>query len=186
MPRLFFALQPTIATAAGILEAATPLVNALQVPSVPATNLHATLCFIGEVAPERLDDLRAAAASVRGKPIELHFDVFEFWETPRVLVAGATRESAAANALSIALRDAAVAAGFTPDDKPLRAHLTLARKIQHLDAGKIAWPQEISPGFVVRADSFVLMESRREEQRSIYSALDSWPLYEKEDSRITQ
>jgi RNA 2',3'-cyclic 3'-phosphodiesterase len=184
--RLFFALQPTAETASSVLEAATTLLSELQVPAVPASNLHATLCFLGEVAPERLEDLRAVAAGVRGAPIELNFDVFDFWEQPRVLVAGVTIESMAANALSTALHGATISAGFTPDSKPLRAHLTLARKILRADAQKILWPQKISPGFVVRADNFVLMESRKAEQGSIYSAVDSWPLYEKEDSRITQ
>ena len=182
MHRLFFALQPAPGWGA-CFESAAP-VDGVAAAAAPASNLHATLF---SWARWRLGlRLRAAAARVRGRPIELYFDVFEFWELPSVLVAGATVESVAANALSIALRDATVAAGFTPDSKPFRAHLTLARKIQRVDAEKILWPQKISPGFVVRADSFVLMESQKGEQGSIYSALDSWPLYETEEPRITQ
>jgi 2'-5' RNA ligase len=181
MLRLFFALQPSAALGARLMESAAPLLSQLQVPAVPLANLHATLTFIGAVAPERLDALRGAAATVRGAPVTLDFDAFEFWDKPRVLCACTSRESGEANALSIALREAAIGAGFAPDIKPFLAHLTLARKISPTEAEKVSWPQKISPGFVVRCDRFVLMESRRGEQGSIYSVVDEWPLYEKEE-----
>lgn len=186
MLRLFFALQPSLELGASLLEQAAPWLAQLQVPAVPVTNLHATLCFVGAVAPERLAGLCEAAGTVRGAPVDLTFDTFEYWDKPRVLVAGATQASAAAEALSIALQGAAVAAGLAPDYKPFRAHLTLARKISPSEAEKISWPQKISPGFVVRCEKFELMESRRDEHGSIYSVVDSWPLYEKEESRVTQ
>jgi RNA 2',3'-cyclic 3'-phosphodiesterase len=182
MLRLFFALQPSASLAERILEAAAPSLAALQVTPVPSGNLHATLCFMGAVAPERLESLREVAASIRARPVELEFDEFEYWDKPRVLCACASRESPEAAALSVALRDVTVSAGFTPDSKSFRAHLTLARKISPALAEKISWPQKISPGFVVRCEKFALMESRRDEHGSIYSAVDSWPLYEKEVS----
>lgn len=186
MLRLFFALQPPPEVGLRLLESAAPLLAALQAPAAPASNLHATLCFVGAVAPERLDALRAAAGGVRSPPVQITFDVFEFWDKPRVVVAGASVESVAALSLSQALQASAVAAGFAPDQKPFRAHLTLARKIRPADAQRVAWPQKISPGFVVRCDRFALMESRRGESGSIYSAVDSWPLYEKEESPVIQ
>lgn len=181
MHRLFFALQPSAAIAAQTMAVAAPWLAALQVEPVPASNLHATLCFMGAVAPERLDQLRAVAAGVRARPVELEFDEFDYWDKPRVLCACASRPSTEAAALSIALREATIAAGFAPDAKDFRPHLTLARKILPALAEKISWPQKISPGFVVRCEEFVLMESRRGEQGSIYSVVDSWPLYEKEE-----
>lgn len=178
MRRLFFALRPQAELRAGLIAAATPLITQLQSRPAPADNLHATLCFVGAVEHEKVDGLRAAAATVRGKPCEFDFDCLEYWEKPQVLCATPSRgESAEANALSVALRDALIAAGFAPDIKPMRAHLTLARKIRTIEAEKISWPQNLSPGFVVRCEEFVLMESSRGEQGSIYSVLDSWPLY---------
>lgn len=177
MLRLFFALQPAPELGVCLLESAAPLVAAMGAPLVSAANLHATLCFVGAVAPERLQAMRVAASAVRGAPVELEFDAFEFWAKPKVLVAVATRESNEANALSVAVRDAIVAAGFTPDPKMFRAHLTLARKIRAGDAEKIPWPRKISPGFVVRCEKFSLMESTKGEHGSIYSVIDSWGLY---------
>ncbi len=179
MLRLFFALVPLPDVGASVLATARPLAAGLGAQVVPQGNLHATLSFVGAVAPERLDALCAAAATVRGRPAELLFDTFDFWSEPRVLVARATQESAEAHALSESLRDAAIAAGFAPDIKPFRAHLTLARKIPTEAAAKFSWPLKISPGFVVRCEKFALMESRRSDGASIYSVVDEWPLYEK-------
>ena len=61
--------------------------------------------------------------------MKLRFDALEYWETPKILCATASRDSSSARELAIALGEAAVAAGFSPDIKPFRAHLTLARKI---------------------------------------------------------
>lgn len=178
MLRLFFALQPTPELGMQLLATASPLLMELGAQPVPVGNLHATLCFIGAVAPERLDALRFAAAQVHARRCEIGFDTFEYWEKPRIVVASATHESPVGNSLSLMLQEAASAAGFTPDMKPFRAHLTLARKISPTAAQKISWPQKISPGFVVSGDRFALMESRRGEQGSIYSVIDEWRLYE--------
>lgn len=180
MLRLFFALQPSPDLGTRLLDAAAPLVAALGTQSAPVGNLHATLCFVGAVAPERLDALRAAVSQVRSVSVELEFDAFEYWARPKVLVAVATHESKEANALSVALQGAVAAAGFTPDQKTFRAHLTLARKIPTRDAEKISWPQKISPGFVVRCENFALMQSEKSEHGSIYSVIDTWPLYASE------
>ena len=178
MTRVFFALQPQAPVRSALIDAVTPLITQLQSQPSPAGNLHATLCFVGAVEAERVDALRAVAATVRADACEFEFDALEYWEKPQVLCATPSRgESPEANALSLALRDAIVTAGFTPDIKPMRAHLTLARKIRADAAAKISWPRILSPGFVVRCEEFVLMESSRGEQGSIYSVIESWPLY---------
>jgi 2'-5' RNA ligase len=186
MLRLFLALQPSVEMGTHLMERASPLFAALQAQPVPVSNLHATLCFIGAVAPERVDALRAAVSAVQAAPVELEFDALDFWEKPKVLVAVTTRESIEANTLSSALQRATTAAGFAPDEKVFRAHLTLARKIRTEDAAKVSWPQKISPGFVVRCEKFALMESRKNEHGSIYSVIDSWPLYMREGHGVTQ
>jgi len=123
-----------------------------------------------------LEELRAAAATVRAAALKLRFEQLEFWDKPRVLCATGSKESEAAHDLARRLGEAAVAAGFAPDLKPFRAHLTLARKVKSAEAAKIEWPRPFSPSMTVRCDRFVLMQSRREDGGSIYSALDSWEL----------
>lgn len=177
--RLFFALQPRPEQSASLVERVTPLVARLDAQRVPAENLHATLCFIGAVAPEQLQRLQSVAASVRGRHASLRFDTLEHWEKPRVLCATAAENSGSAPArgLAEALAAAAIEAGFTPDVKPFRAHLTLARKVHPALAVPCELPQPLTPPLLVHCDRFVLMESRRGESGSIYSAVDSWPLY---------
>jgi len=175
--RLFFALQPSLAQNTALTAYVAPLVAQLEGRAVPAENLHATLCFVGAVEEPRLDALRAAAASIRGRPVRLRFDALEYWETPKVLCATSSRDSSEASELAIALGEATVAAGFAPDIKPFRAHLTLARKIAAAQASTVPLPLPLEPSMVMRADKFVLMSSRRDGERSIYSAVESWPLY---------
>lgn len=176
MLRLFFALQPTSTQAEDLLARAAPLVAALQSECVPPENLHATLCFVGAVAPEKLEALKAAAAGVRCPKVTLRFDALEYWDKPRILCATAPEGRDSAQALARILTAAAISAGFAPDQKPFRAHLTLARKIRVADAARVEWPHALMPPLILRCDQFVLMQSRREESRSIYSVVDSWAL----------
>jgi RNA 2',3'-cyclic 3'-phosphodiesterase len=177
--RLFFALQPPLEKSAWLVDRVTPLVARLEAQRVPAENLHATLCFIGAVAPEQLPRLRSVAASVRGRHANLRFDTLEHWQKPRVLCATAAENSGSAPARGLAesLAAAAIGAGFTPDVKPFRAHLTLARKVDAVLAAQCELPQPLVPPLLVQCERFVLMESRRGESGSIYSVVDSWPLY---------
>jgi RNA 2',3'-cyclic 3'-phosphodiesterase len=178
MLRLFFALAPTLEQNTALMAEVAPLIAQLGSQPVPAANLHATLCFVGSIEEERLDALRAAAASLRGRPARLRFDALEYWETPKILCATSSRDSSDASELAIALGEAAIAAGFSPDIKPFRAHLTLARKISAAQAATVPWPLPLLPPMVLRADKFSLMSSRREGTVSVYSAVDSWPLYD--------
>ena len=174
MLRLFFALQPTPEQNIALTAQVAPLIVDAQ--AVRTENLHATLCFIGALEPPKLDGLRAAAAKVRARRVELRFDTLEHWDGPRVLCATTSEESESARELAVALGEAAIAAGFAPDLKPFRAHLTLARKVSR-DLS-VAFPQMLAPPTIMRCDRFVLMESRREATGSIYSAVDSWALYD--------
>jgi RNA 2',3'-cyclic 3'-phosphodiesterase len=175
--RLFFALQPTLAQAEALVATVAPLVKELDGQPAPASNLHATLSFIGAVEEEKALALRAAALQVHGRPLELDFDALDYWEKPGILCATAG-DTESARDLSAALADAASAAGFTPDRKPFRAHLTLARKVRRDVARNFEWPRALAP-VIMRCENFVLMQSRRGDAGSTYSVVDSWPLDEK-------
>jgi len=184
--RLFFALVPEAGQAAHLVAQAAPFVARLQAQTVPAENLHATLCFIGAVEEDKLPALRAVAAALRAGRATLCFDTLEIWEKPKILCATAPAGAAAAPAEALArdLGVALVAAGFTPDIKPFRAHFTLGRKVNAAQAGEagIDFPRPLDESLLLRADRFALMSSRREGERSIYSVVDSWLL----DARETQ
>jgi 2'-5' RNA ligase len=176
--RLFFALQPAPDQGAALVERAAPLVAQLQARRMPAENLHATLCFIGAVAPQDLDRLKSAAAAVHAQPASLRFDTLEYWHKARVLcaTAGGGELAAPVRALAESLQAAVLEAGFAPDVKPFRAHLTLARKVPAVRAAQCEWPQPLTPPLLMRCENFVLMQSRRAESGSMYSVVNSWPL----------
>jgi 2'-5' RNA ligase len=178
--RLFVALQPAPEQSVALLERVAPLIARLGGQRVPAENLHATLCFIGAVPAGDLARLVAVAAAAAqcARPAILRFDTLEFWHKPRVLCATAGENAAAAPAHALAenLMSAAVEAGFAPDVKPFRPHLTLARKISSAHAARCDWPQSLTPPLLMRCSRFVLMESRRGEFGSVYSVVNSWPL----------
>jgi 2'-5' RNA ligase len=178
--RLFFALIPDSTQKAELAERAAPLVTSLQAQTVPLENLHVTLAFIGPVAAEKLSQLRDIAAGIRAPHATLCFDALEHWEKPHVLCATASdsRVGAAASVLAERLGSASAAAGFSSDNKPFRAHLTLARKVHGAAAAQCEWPRALTPPLIVYFDRFALMQSSRGEAGSIYSVVESWPLDE--------
>jgi RNA 2',3'-cyclic 3'-phosphodiesterase len=184
--RLFFALVPEAGPAAELVAQVAPFVAQLQARAVPAENLHATLCFVGAVEEEKLAALRAVAADVRGRRATLCFDTLEIWEKPKILCATAAGcgQAAPAEQLAHDLGVALVAAGFSPDIKPFRAHFTLGRKVSAVLAAELGavFPRPLDKSLLLQADRFALMSSRREDERSIYSVVDSWLL----DARETQ
>jgi len=181
MPRFFFALTPAPEQRAPLVSHAATLVAQMQAQPVSAENLHVTLCFVGAVEEERAGALRTVAAEVRGACATLNFDAFDYWDSSKVLCATA-QESGDAPVAGFARRlgEALIAAGFAPDIKPFRAHFTLGRKVHAELAAGIEWPVAWAERLVLRADRFALMDSRRNDAGSVYSVVDSWPLYETE------
>jgi len=178
MLRLFFALQPSQEQNVALAGQVAPLLVRLEAQRVPPENFHATLCFIGAVAEEKLPSLIEAAGGIRGRPATLRFDALEYWHKPRIVCATAIEEpaSAPARALADGLGTATVEAGFTPDIKPFRAHLTLGRKVPAGAAEACEWPRALTPAMQVHCDRFVLMRSDRGEAGSVYSVVHAWPL----------
>lgn len=181
--RLFFALQPTPAQNEALALGVAPLIVELGAQAVPARNFHATLCFVGALESERLDALRAIAAGVRGEIATLDFSALDYWEKPGILCAitadagtGNGNGTGAADALASSLGVALLSAGFSPDIKPFRPHLTLARKVP-APASQRPWPVPLAQSVLVSCDRFALVSSRRDESGSIYSVVDSWALY---------
>jgi 2'-5' RNA ligase len=177
MLRLFFALQPTAEQGAALLADVERQFAGHGLVAIPVGNVHATLCFLGAVDAVRVPVLREAAARVEGRRLSLRFDALEYWARPQIVCATASPAGVlGADLLARAIGDEVIAAGFSPDIKPFRAHLTLARKVRRDQAERLALPQPLQPSFVMRCDEFVLMQSSRGENGSVYTAIDRWPL----------
>lgn len=173
--RLFFALWATAEERRALSAAAAAAVGTSGGRAVPEENLHVTLAFLGQVPPTRTAELAALAhrvgtnGALAGTPLVLQFERLAYWHAPQILVALSTAGAAAA-ALAAALQREASAAGFLPDLKPFRAHVTVARKVRHAAAStplpSVSW----------KCAEFALVESRTVATGSVYSVLESYLL----------
>jgi 2'-5' RNA ligase len=97
---------------------------------VRAENLHVTLKFIGEIAPEKTDPIRQALASVRSDSIvKLSFRNLGFFPNekhPRVFWAG-VEASPNLQKLAAGIEIVTEKLGFPREQRPFSPHLTLAR-----------------------------------------------------------
>jgi RNA 2',3'-cyclic 3'-phosphodiesterase len=173
--RLFFALWPDAAARAALHAATAGAVQRTAGRPVPIENLHVTLSFLGNVPCDRIAELRRIGATVadshRGpQPLTIRLDQLEHWARARVLCATTRGEPGPAIALAAALNRAVVADGFTPDLKPFRAHVTVARKVsarlQLPDFATLEW----------RFEAFALIDSRTDAEGPVYSVVESWSL----------
>ena len=113
---------------------ATPLPDgARDVRWVRLDGLHLTLRFLGPTADDRIEPtaaaVRAVASSAAG-PIDLELGgagTFPSHGRPRALWIGVASGAEALAGLAGDLNTALADAGWARDDRPFRAHLTLAR-----------------------------------------------------------
>jgi RNA 2',3'-cyclic 3'-phosphodiesterase len=173
--RLFFALWPDEAQRQALWQATAKAVSKCGGRPVAAANLHVTLVFLGSVPQRRLPQLqaiaqRAARARAQDVPLSLRLDALAHWPRQQILCALAADEPPLAQALAAALKDAAAAAGFSPDLKPFHAHVTLARKVAR------AALRPALRALLWRFDSFALIDSRTETDGAVYSVIESYAL----------
>lgn len=180
--RLFFALWPDDEQRAALVQASCKIVRHCGGRPVPASNLHVTLAFLGSVPEPRLEELSAIARRVAATyppdamPLTVSLEALEHWSKPQVLaVLGRQGESQGAPVsgtaeLARTLTNGTAAAGFSPDLKPFRVHVTLARKVacppRTSAVQKVLW----------RFDAFALIESRTLAEGPLYSVVESYLL----------
>lgn len=178
--RLFFALWPDEQQRTALVQGTRKAVRACGGRPVPAANLHVTLCFLGSVPAVRAAELGVIARCVVSSrapaaPATLAFERLEHWVRPQLLcaLAAAALPSAAdptAPDLAGALGQRCAAAGFSPDLKPFRAHVTLARKVVK------AQPDERIRPVRWEFDAFALVESHTLAAGPLYSVIESYAL----------
>lgn len=176
--RVYFALWPERAQQTELAEAAKALVAESRGRAVPAGNLHVTLAFLGSVPEVRLADVRAVGARVAAEAsvseARLSFTGLECWKRAGALCAVSEGGDTVATALADGLKRELVAAGFVPDLKPFRPHVTLARNITAESAhARRDDVLRLSP-VVWRFASFALVDSKTAAQGAIYTVLDSF------------
>ena len=133
--RCFVAVDVPSAVRAALVDAQARLRRAAPRADVrwaSPEQLHLTLAFLGEVAPDRVAGVAAALAAVAGRhaPIALRvagLGCFPGPSRPRVVWAGVVDGVAPLGLLAADVRRALEPLGFVPEARPFRAHATLAR-----------------------------------------------------------
>ena len=179
--RLFVALEiPT-----SIRNALAALIKELRsaapkVKWVRPENLHVTLKFMGEAAPEKLDAIRAALSGLHSpEVVELRFRGLGFFpneKRPRVFWAGMEASPNLAY-LASGVDKALAALGFPLETREFTPHLTLAR----FDHPGI--PTELRAAVerntvrefgTLRSGEFHLIESKLKSSGAEYTTLQSF------------
>jgi 2'-5' RNA ligase len=168
--RLFFAFWPDDAIRELLAHSTRKAVRSSGGRPVPVENLHSTVVFLGAVPEEHLNRVTAAAGALRSAPVELRFDALEHWVKPAVLCLTSREPLPVASNLAIALSRLLLAQGLTPDPKPYRPHITIARKVVK--------PHELGPThpLVWPIDGIALVESVTAPEGPRYTVLQRWPL----------
>jgi RNA 2',3'-cyclic 3'-phosphodiesterase len=179
--RLFFALWPHPAQRAALVHAAAGIVRHCGGRPVPEENLHVTLAFLGSVPEPRVEELRAigrraaAAFPADALPMTVSLETLEHWAKAQVLAVLERKDESraaapGAAALAQILSTGTLAGGFSPDLKPFRVHVTVARKVarppRSCDMRRVEWS----------FDEFALIESRTLEKGPVYSVVESYLL----------
>jgi 2'-5' RNA ligase len=185
--RLFVAVLLPEAWLSALARAQDELRNAgLRLRYVRPEGIHLTLKFLGEVDHERLEVIMAALDGLGDvQPFALDLDtlgVFGGPQRPRIVWAGLRGDLTALAALVAAVDAALVPAGFAPEGRPFRPHLTLARVPEGLpDAEARRIVPVVSTSRLVRVpsfhvDSYALVRSALGPGGARYTTLQTWPV----------
>jgi RNA 2',3'-cyclic 3'-phosphodiesterase len=168
--RLFFASFPD----RDLRRDVSVTVRALKLSAgsryLPPEKYHMTWLFLGEVPESKVQAVREVGKAQRIACFTLRFDRWEYWAA-----AGAVVASASDLPEPLVTLRAGLAAGLTQrdvvfDNKPLRPHITVARKLTQapvsLDLSK----------FSCTLRAFSLVSSVTHPSGAVYTVVDTWPL----------
>ena len=169
--RMFYALLPDVLTRERLSMATARLEIASHGHLVTSARFHITLAFVGDVPDGDVHTFRDMGALLGLRRCAIELDSFEYWRAAQAIVLAARNNPTELAEQTHVLREAVAARGHPRrDDKPWRAHVTLARKV----AQAPVLPAMSSVLWV--SHSFTLMRSERGGNESVYTVVDSWPL----------
>jgi RNA 2',3'-cyclic 3'-phosphodiesterase len=168
--RLFFALVPPRDIRERIAQLALDVARAARGRPVPEDNVHATVAFLGQVEPDRVDALCALAERIDSRPFDIVLARIGSFRKAKVAWIGPHATPAQLAALHACLTALLAEAGFPVEERPYHPHLTLARHCAHMVPGNDVDPVEWT------VDAFALMQSLSVEGGVRYVPLHTWDL----------
>ena len=166
--RVFFALWPEAATAAGIVRATRRAVQLSRGRAMAKERLHVTVAFLGELAPDDLERARSAAPTASGV-FDMLLDTLGFWPQSRVLWLAPRVVPPKLAELEQQLWAALADRGFEREPRPFMPHMTLARRARAVADETV----EAVPWHVAE---LALVESLPTANNVHYEVLERWPL----------
>jgi 2'-5' RNA ligase len=178
--RLFFAVElPEDARAA--LGRLKPADESRDYRWSDPSLLHITLAFLGEQPEARLEALerlgrRVASSSERGSLRLGQAGQFGSKRTPRVLWVDVSGDVERLHNLQRRLDQALRVEGFPVEERPFKAHITLARRRETARGGApTGWPSPPRP-ITFALDQLTLMQSRLSPRGPTYTPVFQFPL----------
>tara|TARA_R110002049_G_scaffold73329_25_gene189680 strand:+ start:4158 stop:4667 length:510 start_codon:yes stop_codon:yes gene_type:complete len=151
--RLFFALWPDDRQRDQLRNVISPVARQVEGDAVYRGNWHVTLAFIGEFPTASIPALQAAARAIRVEPFRLRFDKAEFWPRPKVAVLCAQTVPAELTRLVDSLNAVLIEAGWLPEERRFRPHITIVKRARSFETQRLAQPA------MLEWNSFELVES---------------------------
>jgi RNA 2',3'-cyclic 3'-phosphodiesterase len=178
-----FELPDAVVQTAGALQLDLKT-RGLKLRWVRPLNMHLTLKFLGEIPPDRTADVAQAMrqAARDASPLELivqGMGVFPGLRKPRILWIGLGGQTDELKKMQADLEDELTALGFQRENRPFRAHLTLARIDRRIDAQQLLQGIQEVVGFEPRAfqaSELILFKSDLRPQGPVYTPLARIPL----------
>ena len=142
--------------------------------------MHLTLRFIGDVDGRAADDARAAMSKTKTAPFDLQLEgVGHFGEGRRIRALWvAVAQNTGLVALQRKVERALVGAGFAPESRKFRPHVTVARMRQanHERVAQFLALHALFRSDIWHVDAFHLYSSQLSPNGSLYQVEDSYDL----------
>ena len=169
--RVFFALWPDAPAHERIATISADVVACARGRPPRPENIHLTVAFVGNVAPDRIAALKRIGASAARAvaPFTLELDRLGAFHHAGIAWLGADVLPMELEDLVFALREQLAAKSFPVEKRLYRAHVTLARRcgtMASIRIAPIAW----------RVERLTLNASKLSPSGSRYSELAQWPL----------
>ncbi|EGW56082.1 RNA 2',3'-cyclic phosphodiesterase [Candidatus Endoriftia persephone] len=137
--RAFFALWPDLEVRRQIARVGRSL-NGCGGRMLQPQDLHLTLCFLGDLDAQRRRCVETVADSFSAAPVVLQIDRIDQFPRARILWVGPLESPPSLITLHDRLSSALQSCGFAPETRAFTPHLTLYRKAQRVEPGRIDPP----------------------------------------------
>lgn len=167
--RLFFAVWPDSAVQVELAHHGRELQRLVGGKPTRQESIHLTLAFLGDVGPDRVDDVLGVATRAAFEPFAFAVDTAGCWGHNGVAWVAPRVTPAPLLSLVASLEAALLDCGFRVDGRPYAAHITVVRKARCRPIAVTLPPVEW------RVHDFVLVRSELDAEGSRYAIIGRWP-----------